>query len=192
MKYIKFKHTLVLLVIMANTLIVLASEKKHILIVYGSFSGSTKEIVDSMKTYLANDSTTVDIFSAEKRKIELSEYDLIIIGSAIHGNAPHPQIYEFIDENRDELKSKKIAVFAVCGTITSTKKRKRDNAFTYPDKVSHGLAVCRKEVFAGNMPSSGKKFEDFMAKLFLGIVTGDFRDWNKIKNWIIEIERIIR
>lgn len=166
------------------------SKSKNILITYGSFSGSTKEIVDSMKTYLAYDSTLIETFSAERKKLELSKYDLIIIGSAIHGNAPHPKILEFIDINRDELNTKEIAVFAVCGTITSTKRKKRENALTYPDKVSHGLIkVYKKEVFAGNMPSSGKKSDDFMAKLFLGIVTGDFRDWAKIKEWSSEIIR---
>jgi len=165
------------------------NKTKNILITYGSFSGSTKEIVDSIKTYLTNNSTSVDIFSAEKTKIELSKYDIIIIGSAIHGNAPHPKILGFIDVNRAELNSKKIAVFAVCGTITSTRKSKRDNALTYPDKISHGLTVYSKEVFAGKMPSSGKKFDDFMAKLFLGIETGDFRDWAKIKGWTREITR---
>lgn len=165
------------------------SNAKNVLIVYSSFSGSTKEIVDSMKAYISNNLTIVDAFPAMKEKKELSKYDLIIIGSAIRGNAPHPQILEFIDVNRVELNSKKIAVFAVCGTITSTKRKKRENALTYPDKVSHGLNVYKKEVFAGNMPSSGKKSDDFMAKLFLGIVTGDFRDWAKIKEWSSEIIR---
>jgi len=187
MKNLGISLILIYLIIMTNTMNGLAQEQKNILIVYGSFSGSTKEIVDSMKTYLTNNSASVDMFSAEKTKIELSRYDIIIIGSAIHGNAPHPQILEFIDVNRAELNSKKIAVFAVCGTITSSKKSKRDNALTYPNKISHGLTVFSKEVFAGKMPSSGKKFDDFMAKLFLGIVTGDFRDWSKIKEWTSEI-----
>jgi menaquinone-dependent protoporphyrinogen oxidase len=186
MKYIKFKLIFSLFVIMVNTLNVLASEKKHILIVYGSFSGSTIEIADSMKTYLTNDSTSAETFSAKKEKLDLSKYELILIGSAIHGNAPHPQVLEFIAINREELSGKKVAVFAVCGTITSTKRKKRENARTYPDKVSHGLNVYKKEVFAGNMPSSGKKSDDIMAKLFLGIKTGDYRDWVKIKKWTIE------
>lgn len=180
---------LIFLIIITNTMNSLAQEQKNILIVYGTFSGSTKEIVDSIKMYVENDSMFVETIPAEGKKIELTKFDLIIIGSAIHGNAPYPQILEFIDVNRAELNSKKIAVFAVCGTITSTKKSKRDNALTYPNKISHGLTVFSKEVFAGKMPSSGKKFDDFMAKLFLGIKTGDFRDWAKIKVWSIEIIR---
>ncbi|MFO7656691.1 MAG: flavodoxin domain-containing protein [Bacteroidales bacterium] len=175
-----------IITLIMNGMVFSQSKAKNILIAYGSFSGSTKEIVDSMKTYLANDSTWIEIFPAEKKKIELGKYDLIIIGSAIHGNAPHSQVLDFIDANRNELIRKDVAVFAVCGTITSTKEKKRANALTYPDKIAHGLSPVTKNVFAGKLPSSGKKFDDFMAKLFLGIVTGDFRDWEKIKNWTVE------
>jgi menaquinone-dependent protoporphyrinogen oxidase len=163
------------------------SQRTNILIVYGSFSSSTKEIVDSMKLYMANESMLVQTLPAEKKKIELSTYDLIIIGSAIRGNAPSPQVLEFIDMNRDELIKKDVAVFAACATITSSREKKRENALTYPDKIAHGLNPIAKNVFAGNLPSSGKKFEDYMGKLFLGIETGDFRDWDKIKKWTIEI-----
>ncbi len=157
------------------------------LIVYGSFSGSTKEIADSMRRYLSNESIMAETIPAEKKKMDLSKYGLIIIGSAIHGNAPNPKVLEFIDLNRDELARKDVVVFAVCATITSTKEKKRRNALTYPDKIAHGLNPIGKNVFAGNLPSSGKKFDDYMGKLILGIETGDFRDWGKIKKWTIDI-----
>ncbi len=171
------------IILMMNLSVYPLNKTRNVLIVYASFSGSTKEIADSMKLYLANESTLVETLAAEKKRIELSKYDLVVIGSAIHGNAPHPQILDFIETNRDELRQKDVAVFAVCGTITSTKEQKRATALTYPDKIAHGLKPKNKIVLAGNIPSSGKKSDDFMAKLFLGIVTGDFRDWPKIKNW---------
>jgi menaquinone-dependent protoporphyrinogen oxidase len=160
---------------------------KNILLVYGSFSGSTKEIADSMSKYLTLNSNTVSTLAAEKSKTNLSKYDLIIIGSAIHGDAPHPKILEFIDMNKVELNKKKVAVFVVCGTITSTKKSKRDNALKYPDKVASGLKPISKTVFAGYLAPSKSKFEEFMGKAFLGVVSGDYRDWGKIKKWVLDI-----
>jgi len=50
------------------------SQRTNILIVYGSFSGSTKEIMDSMKLYLANESVLVETLPAVKKKIELSKF----------------------------------------------------------------------------------------------------------------------
>jgi len=186
----RVKYILLALALMINLSTLQSNEKnKHILIVYGSFSGSTKEIVDSMKTYLTANSMFVDIMPAEKNKIDISKYDKIIIGSAIHGNAPHPKVMDFIEINRVELNTKRIAVFVVCGTITSSKKSKRDIALTFPDKVANGLKTIDKTVFAGNMPSNGKKFEDFMGKMILGIVPGDYRDWGKIKKWAIDVSK---
>jgi menaquinone-dependent protoporphyrinogen oxidase len=143
-----------------------------------------------MRNYLAKNSNTVDLLAAEKSRIDLSKYDLIIIGSAIHGDNPHPKVIDFVNTNKDELNKKKIAIFIVCGTITSTKKNKRDNALTYPDKIGKGLNPISKVVFAGNMPSSGKKFDEFLAKHLLGIVTGDYRDWVKIKKWVNDVAKI--
>lgn len=186
----KIKYILLTLALMINLSTLQSNEKnKNILIVYGSFSGSTKEIVDSMKTYLAASSAVVDIMPAEKNKIDVSKYDMIVIGSAIHGNAPHPKILEFINMNRDELSKKKVAIFIVCGTITSTKKSKRDNALTYPDKVAKGLKPVSKTVFAGYLAPSKNKFEAFMGKTLLGVVSGDYRDWGKIKKWICDVSK---
>lgn len=140
-----------------------------------------------MKTHLESYGHKVDVISAKDKKVDITSYSLIIIGSAIQTNNPLPVALEFIDTNRDQLCNKVVAVFAVCATITSSKKKKSQNALTYADKVANGLKPISKIVFAGNFPSNGKKFDDFMAKLFLGIVPGDFRDWEEIKGWALEL-----
>jgi len=40
------------------------------------------------------------------------------------------------------------------------------------------------------MTCSGKKFDEFLAKHLLGIVTGDYRDWVKIKKWVNDVVKI--
>jgi menaquinone-dependent protoporphyrinogen oxidase len=160
-------------------------ENRRVLIVYATSTNSTKEIAESMKTYLESYGHKVDVISAKDKKVEIANYDLIIIGSAIQANNPLHEALEFIDTNREQLYNKDVAVFAVCATITSSKKKKPQNALTYADKVANGLKPISKNVFAGNFPSNGKKFDDFMAKLFLGIVPGDFRDWEQIRKWAI-------
>jgi menaquinone-dependent protoporphyrinogen IX oxidase len=162
-------------------------EAKRVLIVYATATNSTKSIADSMKTYIESNGHKVDVISAKNNKVDLTNYKLIIIGSAIHANNPLPEALAFIDINREELSAKYVAVFAVCSTITSTKKKKYLNALSYADKVANGLKPISKNVFGGNFPSNGKKFDDFMAKLFLGIVPDDYRDWAKIKGWALEL-----
>jgi menaquinone-dependent protoporphyrinogen IX oxidase len=123
-------------------------DMKNVLIVYSSFSGSTAEIADSMKTYLEKENCIVDIKIADDKICDFTKYDFIILGSAIHGDNPHENILKFININRTELVKKQVAVFAVCITITSSKEKRKINTQTYPDKIANGLIPINKIVFA--------------------------------------------
>lgn len=158
------------------------AQMKNILIVYGSFSGSTAEVADTMKACLQNKSCPVTLMQAEGKRIDLENYDLVILGSAIHGDNIHGKIKEFVDANRSALNKRKVAAFAVCITITSSKPNKRKHALTYPTKVACGISPISTAVFAGKAPSSGP-VGNFFGKLLLGVVPGDFRDWDRIKVW---------
>ena len=61
----------------------LAKENKmgNILIVYGSFNGSTKEVAEKMKSILETENYSVDIMPPANKKIDISKFDLIILGS---------------------------------------------------------------------------------------------------------------
>jgi menaquinone-dependent protoporphyrinogen oxidase len=156
---------------------------KNVLIVYGSFAGSTAEVADSMKSSLTEKGCVVQTQPAEGSQTDLSKFDLVIIGSAIQGDKIHPKIKCFIDANRSSLNQKKVAIFVVCITITSSNPKKREHALsTYPDKVACGLNPISKTVFAGKAPSGGW-FVNWMGKMIFGIIPGDFRDWNKVKGW---------
>jgi hypothetical protein len=49
------------------------------------------------------------------------------------------------------------------------------------------LPTYQDGMFKLNFPSIGKKFDDFMAKLFMGIVPGDYRDWALVKRWTLDL-----
>jgi menaquinone-dependent protoporphyrinogen oxidase len=167
------------------------SDHKNVLIVYASNAGATAEIATYIKTYLEGDGLSVEMMDAEGVKTDLSNYDLIILGSAIKGNFPNNKIIDFIRLNSIELNEKKTAVFAVCITITSSKENKRSVALTYPDKIAFRLKPLSKAVFAGVAESSGW-FGNLMGKLTLGITPGDYRDWDKIEQWADELREKLK
>ena len=159
---------------------------KNVLIVYGSFAGSTAEIADSMKAALGRAGVTAYTVPASGLTTDLSPYDIVVIGSSIHGARPHPKVGEFIAANHAELERKKVAVFAACITITSVQENKRKAAQAYTGLVAHGLSAISTAVFAGKAPASGW-FGNLMGKLMLGITPGDYRDWKKIEAWTVSL-----
>lgn len=162
------------------------ADMKNVLIVHGSYAGSTAEIADSMKAALGRAGSRAYVIPASGLAVDLSPYDLVVIGSAIHGARPHEKVGEFIAANRSGLDRKKVAVFAACITITSVQEGKRKAAQAYPRLVAHGLSPVSTAVFAGKAPSSSW-FGNLMGKLMLGITPGDYRDWKKIEEWAVSL-----
>jgi menaquinone-dependent protoporphyrinogen oxidase len=125
---------------------------------------------------------------ASATQTDLTRYDLIVIGSAIHGNKPHEEVVKFIEMNRTALSRKKLAVFVVCATITSSIPKRKANALTYPEKIADGLKLVDKAVFGGIVGQSGR-FGNFMGKKILGVTPGDYRNWDEIKTWATGLTR---
>ena len=161
---------------------------KNVLIVFASFKGSTRETAEFMKKELESKKINVTISQASQTNNDLSKFDLIILGSAINGAKPHPDMLAYVEKNRESLKKTKTAVFIMCATITSEKKKTREKAERYPDQVAVGFTPVSKAVFGGMITPPKNRFEKFMASLFLGIEKfGDFRDWEKIKKWVLDL-----
>ena len=164
---------------------------KTVLIVHGSYAGSTAEMADSMKAALDRAGYSAFTVTASGLEIDLAPYDLVIIGSAIHGGRVHEKVTAFLRANRTALAKKPLAVFAACATITSSMASRRRVAQAYPDKVASGLPVVSRAVFAGKSSASGW-FGDLMGRLILGITPGDYRDWEKVEAWAVSLPDLAR
>jgi len=155
---------------------------KNVLLVCASFNGTTNEIAVRIKDVLEKEGCQVTLTTAKAESLNVTQYDFIVLGSAIHGDNPHSDILKFVDDNRIALKNKPVAVFAACATIASSKESRRNHALVYPDKVANGLNPVAKTVFAGNIKSAGW-LVNLIGAWILGVKPGDYRDWNKIDAW---------
>ncbi|MBN2754647.1 MAG: flavodoxin domain-containing protein [Candidatus Goldbacteria bacterium] len=161
---------------------------KNILIVYGSFMGSTQETAEFMAKELKALKHNVKTVPAASAAEDISKYDLLILGSAIHGGAPHPDMTKYVADNYTALTKAKAAVFIQCATITSAKEYTREKAKRYPQKVAIGFTPVSTAVFGGLVTEPKNGFEKFMGKLILGLEKyGDFRNWDEIKKWTLSL-----
>ena len=93
------------------------------LIIYASKTGTTQKCAKTLKEQL-KDATVVNI---EDQKEDISQYDLIVIGSPIRIGMMDNRIKKFFINNKEILKGKKTAYFICCGFHENWKKYYEEN-----------------------------------------------------------------
>jgi menaquinone-dependent protoporphyrinogen oxidase len=154
-----------------------------ILIVYGSFAGSTKEIAEHMGNYYRHLGISTEVTAAGDFAGNPADYDLIVIGSAIRMGASHQSVKKFVENYRSALVGKPVAVFAVCMSIVDKSEAKRKEAVGYTDKVEGGLMTTSKAVFAGKIDYRKLSWFDATMCKLMGAKEEDRRDWPAIDEW---------
>lgn len=126
-------------------------------IVYTSKTGTTKKCVDMLLERL-DDAVSVDL---EKESVDISTYDMIIIGSPIRIGMMNKNVKKFIDENIEILKNKKYAFFICCGFVDSYKKYYEENI---PSELLEGAIFY--DTFGGEMALDKQKgFDKMVVKM---------------------------
>ena len=83
------------------------------LIIYSTTDGHTKMICERIKNFLT-DGNLVELFSLEdSKKVDLSNFEKIIIGASIRYGKHSKELYKFINLNKNILDQKKCAFFSV-------------------------------------------------------------------------------
>ena len=87
------------------------------LIVYGTRYGATAKTADVIADVLRNNDIEVKIANAKEEKVkDISEYDLIIVGSGIKAFRWTKEPKSFLKKFKSELRQKKVALFVCAGT----------------------------------------------------------------------------
>lgn len=82
------------------------------LIIYGTKKGTTETCVNKLKTYMKCDTDIINI--DDNKEVSLEKYDTVIIGSPVYAGMFIKGIKEFIENNKFELKKKKLGLFMCC------------------------------------------------------------------------------
>jgi menaquinone-dependent protoporphyrinogen oxidase len=159
---------------------------RHILITYATRAGSTVEVANVISEVLVSRNFMVDI-KPVKAKPSLIGYGAIVLGSAIHMGAWLPEMVEFIWENKSRLNKIPTAIFTVHILNTDEETNSRAARETYISPIHEMISPLHEAFFAGKVDFSTLAIPDrVIARAVqpkIGVHSGDFRDWNKIRYW---------
>lgn len=156
-----------------------------ILITYASLYGSTAEIA----RYIGDELSKVNGLSVVVKAVvdveQLADYDAVIIGGAIYGGEWTPALNDFVNANREQLQAKTRALFVVAMRMRDDTDDMRQSVLATIDKQRIVLEpVASIGLFAGKLDYSALSPIVRMKIKTKGLPEGDFRDWDKIKEWV--------
>ena len=170
------------------------------LIIYSSTDGHTKTICKQIANFLNNGVTAKIISLDEATKIDLTEFNKIIIGASIRYGKHSKKLYKFIELNKNILDQKQSIFFSVNVVARKPEKNKPD---TNP-YIKKFLKISKWNpkkigVFAGKVdyPNYGF-FDKYVIKLIMFITDGptdtsmsyEFTNWQKVKEFSEEIDKL--
>jgi menaquinone-dependent protoporphyrinogen oxidase len=156
---------------------------KSILVVYGTWVGSTAEVADAVGKTLAEGGAKVDVRPAGSVKA-LTGYSAVVVGSAIRVGKVKPEVLDFVKSHASELRGMPTAYFVVCMTMKDDTPENRKTVDAYLDPLRAQLAPVAVGLFAGKMDYAKLGFFARIAvQHFVKVPEGDFRDWDAIRAW---------
>ena len=170
------------------------------LIIYSTTDGHTKMICERIKNFLT-DGNLVELLSLEDaKKVDLSNFEKIIIGASIRYGKHSNELYRFINLNKNILDQKKCAFFSV---NVVARKPEKNTAETNP-YINKFLKISKWrpnkiKVFAGKVDYPSYNFFDkYVIKFIMFITNGptdtsrsyEFTDWSKVDEFSEEFKNV--
>lgn len=153
------------------------------LIVYGSKHGSTRKIAEEISSVLRSEGFEVEIVDANENIRDVSQYDLVVVGSALQLGTWLRNATKFVRQNQAALKSRPVWLF-------SSGLKSADPRSTNPKVISEFDGTIKPrghQFFMGSFEPNKMGWLHRTVVKLPGIRSmypvGDFRDWNEIRSW---------
>ncbi|QIS18961.1 flavodoxin domain-containing protein [Nocardia terpenica] len=165
-------------------------EKHRIAVIYATAQGSTRDIAEFIAAELAEHGARVEV-SDIGHAPELTRFDTVVLGSAIHHRDLLPTAADYIRNHQHELVARDVWLFSV-----GLGPALRGPIGAYSGRlVPKKIAALRDSIrprdyrpFAGHYERIGVNFgARVMYRVLGGQRYGDLRDWVVIRGWVTTI-----
>ncbi|MGV9665266.1 flavodoxin domain-containing protein [Nocardia niigatensis] len=167
----------------------------RIAVVYATAQGSTREIADFIGSYLTARGATVEVADAEHAP-ELTPFDAVVLGSAVHDRALLPEMADFVRSHRTELGSRPVWLFSVGLGPALVGPIGRRLGRAVPKKIAtlrDSISPRDFHAFAGHYERAGVDLPArTIYRILGGTRYGDLRDWPAITRWADGIAEALR
>ncbi|WP_433664582.1 flavodoxin domain-containing protein [Nocardia sp. CA-128927] len=157
-----------------------------IAVIYATAQGSTRDIAEFIAAGLIDRGAHVELSDFEHAP-DLSRFDGIILGSAIHNRDYLPAASAFVRTHRDELRKSDVWMFSVGLGPALRGPIGRRIGNMVPKKIA---ALCETvspwdyRPFAGHYERIGVSWQArAIYRLMGGARYGDLRNWHAIRTW---------
>jgi menaquinone-dependent protoporphyrinogen oxidase len=180
------------------------NEPPKVLIAYGSRFGSTEEISSEISKILKEKGIETSMINLREVKskdwLTLEKFDGIIVGSGIRIARWTKQAKQFLKNNRDELRNKKLGLFVSCADASVPEtigKARQEYLETTMEEL--GITAGIYDAFGGVLDFTKSSKMSFVEKKLLMAVAkqragdnistingkerNDFRDWEQIRSF---------
>ena len=174
------------------------------LVAFGTKYGSTEKVADTIADVLRSSGHDVDVVDLRRKSpVDMELYDLVVVGSSIIVGGWSKGAKRFLEENKESLQNRKVAMFVCCSQAYLKPDEREDQMRNFLCNVaeSNGIEPISMGLFGGEMDFD--KY-GFMVKAVLkkvgvnkeledaGVDTSqrfDFRDWDQIREWAVGLVR---
>ncbi|HET59859.1 MAG TPA: hypothetical protein ENN32_05780 [Chloroflexi bacterium] len=168
---------------------------KKVLVIYGSWLGSTREIAEAIAESMRAEGAQVDVLSGRAVK-SVNDYDGVVIGSSVRASMLHGGMKRPVRRFSKQLAEKPVAAFVGCAVIYD--KNEPDAAGKAQAYITRFMDKFPQIKLLDIKPFAGAFLVDnahgFMKTMVQNVAAqttaeGDPRDWDAIAAWAKDIYR---